>query len=101
MLILGGFPRWLRGKESACQCRRREFKANAATMNMDIQISVLLYDVIHVLFNSFIPRQTCVVIRFLQLPLNLLNALEIHPSGYVFHSSLLLFLEIDELCSVV
>ena len=37
----------------------------------------------------------------LQLPLNLLNALEIHPSGYVFHTSLLLFLEIDELCSVV
>ena len=49
---------------------------------MDTQISVLFMDVTHVLFNSFIHQQTLVAIWFLHLPLSLLNALEIHPSGY-------------------
>ena len=24
-ILKGGFPRWLRGKESSCKCRRHEF----------------------------------------------------------------------------
>ena len=67
---------------------------NNTAVNMDTQISVLFMDVTHVLFNSFIHQQTLVAIWFLHLPLSLLNALEIHPSGYVYHTSLLLFLEI-------
>lgn len=64
---------------------------------MGTQASVLFMDVTHVLFNSFIHRQKLVAIRFLQLPRSLLNALEIHPSGYVYLTSLLFL----KLCSVV
>ena len=95
MRILGGFPWRLSGEKPACQWS--EFKANKAAVNMGTQASVLFMDVAHVLFNSFIHRQKLVAIRFLQLPRSLLNALEIHPSGYVYLTSLLFL----KLCSVV